>query len=184
MEQGLSTGTKVLIFVGVLAMASATGYLIYKDYEEKKLIKDTADNNTVTGKSGVAANIDEEKRKEQLFNTISEKIIGTQPWGKFYGIMRKAAEVGEGKIKHQICIARDGREIEVAKTFGGKVVKSLIRPSHEYAAKAFGQKKYGESVINLLGFGWIPNLVRQKRAVCAVITPNDFITEANRRGLK
>ena len=43
------------------------------------------------------AQLDQEKKREVLFNTLSKKIIGKTPWGKFYGLMRMAASGSEKK---------------------------------------------------------------------------------------
>lgn len=184
MPKPLSTVSKVVIVVGLISLISVSGYLVYQDYTKRKLMSGGNKNKPTTQSSPKPKfNVEEEKNREQQFNQIAEKIIGTQPWGKFYGLMKTAADTGEGMIKHQICVSPDGREIEVAKTLKGKIVKSFIRPAHEHAAKAFSQKKYGEGIIGILGFGWIPNLIKQRRATCGIITPNDFLLEARKRGL-
>lgn len=122
-----------------------------------------------------------ERKAEAQYNKIAEKIIQTQPWGQFYGLMKGAADFGEGMIKHQVCIAPDGRPISVAKTKHGRVLKSFIRPAHEHATKAFSQKKFGRGIVGLFGFGWIPNLVEQRRATCLDVVPSEFIKIAEDR---
>ena len=128
-----------------------------------------------------------EKRIEQQFNKVSEKVIGMTPWGAFYGLMIAASRAGEGMFQHKICIDKDGRPVEVGKSVAGRWVKSFIRPAHEYAAEAFSQKKFGQGAVHLLGHGWIINIVKQRRLKknCdeLLITPDEFIQEAKRRGL-
>jgi len=122
-----------------------------------------------------------EQLAEQKYNKISEKIIGATPWGQFYGIMKAGADIGEGLLNHEVCIAPDGRILNVAKKKSGKVIQAFIRPAHEHATKAFSQKKWGRGIVGLVGFGWIPNLIEQKKASCFGITPEEFLSVSERR---
>jgi hypothetical protein len=122
-----------------------------------------------------------EQRKEKSFNAVAEAIINEQPWGKFYGLMKGASDLGEGLLPHRVCLDKQGRILKVYKGKAGRWVGAFIRPAHEHAAKAFSQKKYGRGVLGLMGFGWIPNLIEQKKANCVEVVPEDFLSEADRR---
>jgi hypothetical protein len=115
-----------------------------------------------------------EREAERKYNALSEAIIATQVWGQFYGIMRAGADLGEGLLKHEVCIAPDGSIVKVAKRKAGKWIQSFIRPAHEHFAKSAGKKKWGRALVGLAGFGWIPNMIEQKKAKCFGITPAEF----------
>lgn len=126
-----------------------------------------------------------EKKRELLFNSLSKKIIGKTPWGKFYGLMRMAAAAGEGKLKHKVCIGKDGRVLKIYKSKFGKWIGSFLKPAHEQAARDFAKKKYGRGLLDLAGFGSFLDWHDQKHAKCYVFKPNDLVKpeHRNKKGL-
>lgn len=126
------------------------------------------------------AQLEQEKKREALFNNLSKKIIGKTPWGKFYGLMRMAASYGEGHLKHKVCIGKDGRVLKIYKSKGGKFIGAFLKPAHEQAARDFGRKKYGRAFLDMVGFGSFLDWHDQKHAKCYIFKPNDLVKKEDR----
>lgn len=122
----------------------------------------------------------EEKKREKLYNKLSEKVISKTAWGKFYGLMKLASTTGEGMLKHKICIDKEGRVLKIYKSKFGKWAGSFIKPAHEQMSRDFAKKKYGRGVLDLLGFGSFLDVRDQKKAKCFIMKPNDLVKPENR----
>lgn len=119
-------------------------------------------------------------QQEQSYNQAFEKIIGATAWGKFYGLMKGASQIGEGAIPHKVCISEDGREIKVFNSKLGKVVGSFIRPTHEDVAKYLSKKQYGKAIGSFfLPINHVDNIKEQRDTNCFVVTPNEVISRAS-----
>lgn len=122
----------------------------------------------------------EEAQREQTYNQVAEKVIGTTAWGQFYGIMKGAATMGQGAIPHSICISKDGSQIKVYNKIAGKVVGSFLTPTHEYVTKYLAKKQYGKALASTFGlFGQLTDIKEQREATCFTVTPNEVISRAN-----
>lgn len=117
----------------------------------------------------------EEKAREKRTNKISEAIITKTAWGKFYGLMRGASKMGEGMVKHKVCIDKNGRVLKIYKSKAGKWVGTFLKPAHEQMARDFSQKKYGRGMLDMLGFGSFIDHHEQKKAKCFVFKPNELL---------
>ena len=122
----------------------------------------------------------EEKKREAKLNKLSEKVISKTAFGKFYGLMRMASKFGEGKIKHKICVDKNGRILKIYKSKAGKFIGSFLKPAHEQMARDFSQKKYGRGFLDMVGFGSFLDFRDMKKAKCFIVKPNDLVKPADR----
>lgn len=124
----------------------------------------------------------QEQQNQAQFNQISNTVIGQTSWGKFYGLMRGAASIGEGAIPHRVCIGKDGSEIQVYNTRANKLLAAFLKPTHEYVQKYLAEKSYGEAALAALGiYGQLKSVQEQESATCITVTPDFIIQEQARR---
>lgn len=122
--------------------------------------------------------IAQEQMSEKQFNQLSEQVIGKTPWGQFYGLMKGAANAGEGMLKHQVCLDKSGRNIKVYKG-AGKVVGAFLKPSHEYTMQYISRKEWGKAALSLTGlYGQLQSIKDQRQAMkggCITVIPNEIL---------
>lgn len=116
-----------------------------------------------------------ERTKEAKINKLSETVISKTAWGKFYGLMRGASKMGEGMIKHKICVDKDGRILKIYKSKAGKWVGTFLKPAHEQMARDFSKKKYGRGLLDMVGFGSFIDHHEMKTAKCFTIRPDEIL---------
>jgi hypothetical protein len=122
--------------------------------------------------------IAKEQMSEKQFNQLSEQVIGATPWGQFYGLMKGASNAGEGMLKHQVCLDKNGRNIKVYKG-AGKVVGAFLKPSHEYTMQYISRKEWGKAALSLTGlYGQLQSIKEQRqtqRGGCITVIPDEII---------
>jgi hypothetical protein len=124
----------------------------------------------------------QEQSQYNQYNSISNQVIGKTPFGQFYGLMRGAATLGEGALKHKVCFNEDGSEVKVYNTRTNRLLGAFMRPTHEYVQEYLAKKSYGEAFLASLGvYGQMKAVKNAERATCIEVIPNDIIAEQNRR---
>jgi hypothetical protein len=124
----------------------------------------------------------QEQLQYNQYNSISNQVIGQTVFGKFYGLMRGAATLGEGALKHKVCFNEDGSEVKVYNTRTNRLIGSFMKPTHEYVQEYLAKKSYGEAFLASLGvYGQMKAVKNAEKATCIEVVPNDIIAEQNRR---
>lgn len=123
-----------------------------------------------------------EQQRYNQYNAISNQVIGQTAWGKFYGLMRGAASIGEGSLPHKVCFNEDGSEVKVYNTRINRLIGAFMRPTHEYVQEYLAKKSYGEAFLASLGvYGQLKAVKNAEKAKCIEVIPNDIIEEQKRR---
>jgi hypothetical protein len=130
--------------------------------------------------------IEQERKREQEFNKLSDSIIGVMPFGKFYGLMQTASKMGDSMLKKSICIDPDGRIVASYKTDFGKIAGAWLKPQHEIMTENLAKKKYGKAFLGSIPIvGQIVRAVDQKKLKkkgrCFNMTIEEFMAEQKKR---
>jgi hypothetical protein len=124
----------------------------------------------------------QEQQRYDQYNAISNQVISQTAFGKFYGLMRGAASIGEGSLPHKVCFNEDGSEVKVYNTRTNRLIGAFMRPTHEYVQEYLAKKSYGEAFLASLGvYGQMKAVKNAEKANCIEVIPNDIIAEQNRR---
>ena len=130
--------------------------------------------------------IEQERKREQEFNKLSDSIIGFTPFGKFYGLMQSASKMGDSMLKKSICIDPDGRIVASYKTDFGKITGAWLKPQHEIMTENLAKKKYGKALLGSMPI--IGQIVRasdqkklKKKGRCFDMTIEEFMAEQKKR---